>query len=123
MTYILKNVPRKQPNCMIMHFFPWIGHGKITLCKAKLLLSFFKLSENIIFSKKNYFRVCGKNDQENLPSNLESLENEISIFFRSSLKDSGRGMNCSYRVIEKELKPAKLYNGEGNLFLLNRYIF
>ena len=63
------------------------------------------------YYKKN-FRVCGTNDQEK-PTNLESFENEISIFFRSSLKDSGRGLNCSYRVIEKELKPAKLYNGEG----------
>ena len=76
----------------------------------------------ISYFQKNYFRVCGKNDQENLPNNLESFENEISIFFRSSLKDSGRGLNCSYRVIEKELKPAKLYNGEGNLYLLNIYI-
>ena len=67
---------------------------------------------------QNNFRVCGNNDQENFPTNLESLENEISIFFRSSLKDSGRGMNCSYRVIEKELKPAKLYNGEGILYYL-----
>ena len=74
----------------------------------------------ILFPKNN-FRVCGKNDQENLPDNLESFENEISIFFRSSLKDSGRGMNCSYRVIEKELKPAKLYNGEGN-YIYKMYI-
>ena len=64
------------------------------------------------------FRVCGNNDQENFPTNLESLDNEISIFFRSSLKDSGRGLNCSYRVIEKELKPVKLYNGEGMYNLL-----
>ena len=123
MTYIPKNVPRRQPNCMIMHFFPWIGHGKITLCNSKIItcLSFDKNCLKYYFQKNN-FRVCGKNDQENLPNNLESFENEISIFFRSSLKDSGRGMNCSYRVIEKELKPAKLYNGEGN-YIYKMYIF
>merc|ERR1711981_197619 len=73
-----------------------------------------KVYDYALFSRdwtwEQYSIICGNND-EDLPYQIESIDNEISIFFRSSLKENGRGLNCSYSVVEKEILPSKLYNG------------
>jgi len=64
---------------------------------------------------QQYSIVCGNNDDK-LPIKMSSETNEISLFFRSSLKISGRGFNCSYIVTANEIakRPygTKPFNGE-----------
>ena len=66
-----------------------------------------------------FFRVCG-NNEDKLPIKMSSTSNELSLFFRSSLKISGRGFNCSYSITPITKAPSKIknHNGDGKICLL-----
>lgn len=56
--------------------------------------------------------ICGSNEDK-VPIVQKSETNELSVFFRSSLKQSDRGVNCTYHV--STAKPiVNGYNGEGD---------
>ena len=65
------------------------------------------------------FRVCG-NNEDKLPIKMSSTSNEFSLFFRSSLKISGRGFNCSYSITPITKAPSKVknHNGDGKICIL-----
>ena len=93
------------------------GHPVTTLKATRLS----KVQEQICTLKKvfreyqilNYFfRFCGQENESELPYETTSLNNELSLFFRSSLKINGRGVNCTYQVFEDHKKASKTYNGE-----------
>ena len=57
------------------------------------------------------FSLCGDNEKE-LPVELTSNENELSLFFRSSLRLHGRGVNCTYQVVEEKTENGLRFNGD-----------
>ena len=57
------------------------------------------------------FSLCGDNEKE-LPVELTSNENELSLFFRSSLRLHGRGVNCTYQVVEEKIENGLRFNGD-----------
>ena len=69
------------------------------------------------------FSACGKNEGQ-LPLSISSFKNEFAVFFRSSLKDNYKGLNCRYKVIPELLAttlepqsstPSSVsHNGDGN---------
>ena len=107
---------------MIMHCFHQIGHGKSILCKlSKVKIPFCNQDSFLVYSFG--FSACGKNEGQ-LPLSISSFKNEFAVFFRSSLKDNYKGLNCRYKVIPELLAttlepqsstPSSVnHNGDGN---------
>ena len=67
---------------------------------------------------QNYSVVCGRDNDEKLPLTVNSTSNELSLFFRSSIQISARGINCTYHVTPTTTPSttkiqSKTFNGPG----------